>query len=62
MDVNSEFTLCVVLQHFGQEVEGKGFINYCFFQKGQLEKPDLPSCSQACRAEPGKQAGRRSVA
>ncbi|MBR1479633.1 MAG: hypothetical protein IJ599_01910 [Alphaproteobacteria bacterium] len=30
------------------------------FPKGQLEKPDLPSGSQACRVHPGKQADRRS--
>ena len=30
------------------------------FPKGQLEKPDLPNGSQACRAQPEKQAYRRS--
>ena len=37
-------------------------MNYSFFQKGREKASDLPSGSQACRAEPEKQAVRRSVA
>ncbi|MBR1479890.1 MAG: hypothetical protein IJ599_03280 [Alphaproteobacteria bacterium] len=31
-------------------------MNYSFFQKGRRKIPDLPSCSQAWRAKPEKQA------